>query len=320
MVHRLEKAGWPVLRMDVLGNIKVQDDEYWIRQGRAMWTHPELRPASPDPNEESYRLRSHDPDPQNQKPLWPEKYTPEVIDGLRHKHLPHEFNRLYLGLCHDEATAMCKREYIERCLTNGRNLGHYAMRSKYEGSNLTFTGLDLAVSPGEEHDDTAFFTFEILPDGMRVILDIDVGQWDGPTIMRKLIEKVKVYRSIIRVESNAAQMYIKQFALHSDVSLPVKAHMTGRAKAHPEHGVPGIFLEMANGAWAIPNDRYGKVHPHVQRFIDGCLYYTPSKHTDDVLMAAYFAREQAREWGVLGRRKAEDTKGAMSIADNIMSR
>lgn len=335
-LHVLEKAGWACLRMDILGNIQVQDDEEWMREGRKPWSHPGLRPATDSPAEVNYRLVGHDPDPRNEVPLFPERffYVKEPaktfaeaaemahadIAHRRTIHLPVEFNRLFLSICRDDSTAMCKREFVQASLAVAQRLDIKGFVSEYTGQNLTFTGLDLAVSPGEEHDDTAFFTFELRPDGTRVILDIDVGQWDGPTILKKVFQKEKAYKSIIRVESNAAQDYLRQFALLQDKSLPIKAHMTGRAKAHPEHGVPGFFLEMANGAWAFPNVK-GKVHPAMQRLIDASLYYVPSKHTDDCLMACYFAREMAKEWGVLGRPLGQTgSNGTGNLAMTIMAR
>ena len=123
-----------------------------------------------------------------------------------------------------------------------------------------------------------------------------------------------------------AQDFIKQFALERDRSIPIKAHVTtAQGKAHPQYGVEGLFLEFSNSAWRLPCDKRGNVHPQVQRFIDACLYYTPQHHTDDVLMAAFFAREQARDWGALSR--SDGGGGAASvggptpaIAANIMAR
>jgi len=320
LVHRLEKIGWPSLRMDVLGNVKVQDDAQWIAEGRGPWEHPELRPATSSTYEENYRLRSHDPDPGNAKTLWPEKFSESYVNGtLRFRHLPSEFNRAYMNQCRDDGTSMCKQEYIDLCKKKARDEKVYGLVERYRGSNPTFTGLDLAVSPGEENDDTAFFTIEVRPDGMRVLLDVEIGQWDGPTIIQKLFRKAEDYNSVVRVENNGAQDYIRQFALQTDRSLPIKAHTTGRAKAHPEHGVPGIFLEFSNGAWLLPNNKRGECPEQVQKFIDACLYYSPSRHTDDVLMAAYFAREQAKEWGLLVP-DPEHGRATGSISAGLMER
>lgn len=339
-IHMVEKLGWPTLRMDIYGNIKIQDDLDSIRDGGKFWEHPELRPASSSPREECYRLRAHDPDPKNEIPLWPERFFYEQpgsrvapaktmeeatemahkhIDFLRSSHLPQVFSQMYLNECRDDGSSMCKLEWITRCKERARSMNHLSMVSEYRGPNPTFTGVDLAFAKGSHADFTAFFTFEALPNGLRRILDIEIGQWDGPEIARIAALKVARYNSILRVEDNAGQTLLIQFAREKDISLPVKAHRTGKNKWSPDFGVQSVFLDMYNGAWLIPNDRQGRCHPHVQKWIDECLYFVPGQHSGDALMASWFAREQAREWGAL----VVDTGGGQqqgSIAMGIMSR
>ncbi len=327
LVHRLEKLGWGTMRMDVLGNIQVKDDEARVlrlrKEGNSdpEWDSELLRPASKSRSEPYSRLVEHDPDSNNSVPLWPERFDLEWVERKKREHLPHRFNQLYMNICRDDASSMCQLEWIERCKLNARERGHFAMRSTpfISGNPLIFTGVDLAISPGEEHDDTALFTFEVLPGGYRLVLDIEAGQWNGPVIMNKIIAKQKQYNSVIRVENNGAQEYLLQFTRAKDISIPIMAHTTGRTKSHPEYGVPGVFLEVFNGAWLIPNDRHGFVHPHIQAWIDSMLYYQPSKHTPDILMANYFAREQAREWGALVD-SAEGNAFEGSVGMSIMSR
>lgn len=324
LVQKFADAGWATLRMSIDGEINVQDDqqkrEFAQRYGLPWkpWDSPLLRPSTMDPNDATCRLATHDPDPTNEVRLWPERFDDTTVAKLQFDHLPHEFNRLYRCICRNDETSMCKVEYIERCKLNARKLGVHTMVAEYRGENPTFTGVDLAVDKGESRDETAFFTFEARPDGTRVILDVDVGQWPGPDIVKKIFEKQKAYKSIVCVESNASQMYIKQFALEQDKSLPVKARMTGRAKAHPQHGVAGFFLEMANGSWAFPNDPNGRTHPQIAKLINACMYYVPEKHTADVLMGVYMAREQAREWGIGPKRQMINGEGG--IGASIMSR
>ena len=711
VVGQYDKAGWASLRMSVDGEILIKDDvqkETVAKQFGIPWRPFDsdlVRPSTDNPNDLTCRLVAHDPDPGNATPLWPEAFPPVRIEQLRQEKLPYVFNRLYRCVVRDDDTARCKQEYIDRCLLVARKLGVFTMVSEYRGTNPTFTGIDLAISPGEEHDDTAFFTFESRPDGTRVILDYERGQWAGPETMKKMFAKQKAYNSVVRVESNAclvpgtnvltrergyvpiegvqvdehvwthkarwrpvielvsgtskfithasiaaglplsatpnhwfymreagrtpgrkgghhrpvgasqwvsvgfaqkpgyvalarptwpaakgvlrlpatrgseardvevdkelalflglymaeghstkrqvfltlshreahiatfvehvlrrlapgravttrrgqgtlrvvasstslaralapigksaaktlpvewlgwplelrqavvqgwlvgdgclrennpksawptqyfsgatisrtwamwvrvtmfeagftprldvsrrlsaviegrtvtrrpiymlawsgadsahlralmdteleeshwpkvkswpvqrspivldgghawarlkkgpgtwglyegpvhnlvveedesytaedvvvhnAQDFLRQFALEVDKSLPIKAHMTGRAKAHPEHGVEGFFLEMSNGAWAFPNDARGNAHPMIRRLIDACLYYTPSKHTDDGLMAVYMAREQARSWGSGPKRRGDDGLNGGSISANILAR
>jgi hypothetical protein len=573
VAHRFLKRGWPGLRMEIDGMIEIYNDDDW--------DCVELRPAAA--GSALCRLAAR----QDADPLWPEKYSAAKIEKLKSNHLPQRFNQLYRNICYDETTARCKSEWIEICKRKARDRGYWDLVPEYRGPNLTLTGVDLAVQAGEANDETAFFTFEAQPDGSRRILDIEIGQFDGPTIVRKLFAKHAAYNSIIRVESNAcfapgsnvltkqgympiecvtpgvevwthnarwrpvtraiegsakilctarawgnlpvrctpnhwfwlreagrdptwvsvgfvdvrgceasayaglaipkwsenadarqrrirsdyvfdcvtdiapsiewfgwpldlrlrmvrrwllgadteskwpsrisacsisrnwmlfarstlfeagyrptlsvasprkgningrniesramyimclntdksdaarsrivledgfawaklrspqpggpfepyggpvynleveddasfvvddyvvhnAQDFVRQFALNQDISLPIKAHVTGRAKAHPEHGVEGLFVELSNGAWAIPNDKTGNVHPMVARFINSCLNYSPTRHTDDVLMAAYFAREQAKAFGVGG--KVQQKSNMHQVVSSILSR
>ena len=348
LVHVLKNNGWATLIMTITGDVQVFDDAQRMRAGLAPWDHDLLRPKYQEGEDYTLRLvRDHEPDELNDVPLWPERFFVlpwEKADGtvlppaktwdeaveraradIENKRARHvvagEFNRLYMNICRDDDTAFCKQEWVDRCKEAARAEGFFDLVSEYRGGNPTFTGVDLAVSPGEENDDCAFFTFEVLPDRRRRILDIEIGQFDGPTIVRKLIQKSAAYNSIVRVENNAAQDFIRQFALQLDASLPVKPHTTGRTKAHPEYGVPGGFAEMSNGAWLIPNDKQGRCHPAVQKWIDGCLYYSPAKHTDDALMAWYFAREQAKEWGLLAPLpKGGQGQAGTPIAASLLAR
>ncbi len=324
LVGELERLGWATLRMSVDGDIEISDDATWMRKGRKPWDHRGLRPATSRPDETAYRLRAHDPDPDNAIPLWPEKFTAEHIEDLRTSHLPGAFARMYRCKTRDDETSFCKQEYIELCLRLAREQGHHHLLQRYEGQNPTFTGVDLAFGIGKEHDLTSFFTFEVLEDGVRKLIDVESGQWPGAEMMRKLLDKQQRYNSVVRIESNGAQILARDFALDIDRSIPIKAHTTtATGKAHPQFGVAGLFLEMSNGAWLIPNDRHGRVHKDVERFILECLHYVPTRHTADVLMAAFMAREQARLWGMLAPKKQRlggQSGGGGSIQMDLTSR
>lgn len=350
VIHYLadpRKKGWATLKMHITGDIHIHDDPRRIAAGKPYWDHPLLRPKYESGADLACRIvRPGYDDSKNDIPLFPERFLYgelEMPDGTklppartfeeaierakqdvenkrwRYRAAPGMFAKFYMANPRSNDDAWCKDEWIELCKKAARDAGFHELRQRFRDPSIpTFTGVDLAVSPGEESDDCAFFTFAVLPDRRRLILDIDVGKFDAATIIRKCIEKHEAYDSVIRIESNAAQDYIRQIVLQTDKLIPIKPHMTGRAKAHPEHGIPAGFAEMSNGAWLIPNDRFGNVHPNVQRWIDECRYYTPAKHTGDTLMAWYFAREQAKEWGLLaGGGRGEDPGG---IAASILSR
>jgi hypothetical protein len=326
--HARDKRGWATIRMDIYGDIEVWDDasteiETHPHYGK-YWDSDMLRPAEPaNTNNRCCRLVAHEPDPDNSVPLWPEERPIEWIENTKRELNFNTlvFNRNYRCLVRDDESSMCKQVFVDRCLKMARDLGIYGLVSVYKGPYLTFTGVDLAFAEHDKADETAFFTFEARPGGINVILDIEIGRWDSPTVIQKIIDKQKAFNSTVRVESNAAQIAIKQFALQRDKSLPIKAHMTGRAKAHPEYGVPGLFSEMENAAWVLPNSPRGQQSPQIERFIRDCLHYVPSKHTADILMAAYFAREQKREWmGLSGKGNQAGTPGQPSAIAGVMSR
>lgn len=299
VLHRKEKQGWATLRMQVDGSLYVKDDAMTLDRP---WDHHLLKPH-PDADTHTdgdlgERLTYKGWEPGDM--LWKGHPTIPSIEYLKFKYpVTQEFNRLYMSVCRDDGSSFCKSAWIEQAKKAGRDLGHKQFIHTRKGGR-TFTGVDLAVQQGEENDFCCFFTFETLDDGRRLILDIDVGRFDGPTIVEKIEEKHARYDSIIAVENNGAQDFIRQFVVKGRVWIPIKAHLTGRNKAHPEHGIISMFTEIAQGAWVFPNDAPRPLHPAMQKFIDECLYYAPSRHTGDVLMAAWIAREQARKFGMLG--------------------
>jgi hypothetical protein len=294
--HLEENAGWPTLTMDIYGNIRVTNAEgSWLAEAeRTMLRWSKTRPGW-------YRLKAHDPDPDEEIPLWPARYPLWRIQEIRHgKHgqggmLPHEFARLFLCQPFDEGAARCQRDWIERCKKRGVGT---TFVSRYDGNEPTFTGIDLGIGQKIKHDKTVLFTFAMERDGSRRILDIESGRWDGFTIVKKLISKHDNYNSSVAVETVSAQDWLRQWALKTRKDLIVRAHITGADKRSLDFGVESIFNELQNEAWIIPCDDDGKCHPEVQMWIDGMLYYQPPPaHTADHLMACWIARERSRKSG-----------------------
>lgn len=305
LLHELRKRGFPTLRMDVLGNVYVYGDTEFGLEGQP--GAEDLRDATPndgpqlaDEGSQPLRLVGNDHEPPGRRTLWPDRYDEQRVETDLRPNI--QFNQLYMNMPRDDSQAMCKVEYVDRCKEVARSFGVYGFTgggSHYRERRdaYTFTGVDLAVARGEENDYTSLFTFEVRTTGHRVILDIEYGRWAGKTIVEKIARKHKDYDSIVAVENNAAQDFLLQWALDQDVTLPIMPYTTGRSKAHPEYGIPGLFVQMANGAWAFPNQG-GVCHPNMQRLIDDCLYYVPSAHTGDVLMSMFIAHEISKKFGL----------------------
>jgi hypothetical protein len=316
LVNRLEKNGWPCLTMRIDGTIVITNTD---------WDTDDIRPAN-DVSADC-RLTAHGPDPDNVIPLWPAKFSNEVIADIRRETLPITFARLFMASTTDDETALCKQAYIEECKKTARQLGFHEMgglRKAFWNQLPTFIGVDLAVSEKGSADDTAIFAFCVMEDGTRVPLHIEYGKWPVDVILAKVIAAYETYGGIVIVENNGAQQYLVQLIRKLDKSIPVRSHTTTSAKANPVWGVPALFTEMSNGAWAIPNDKAGRIMDKaVQRWVNEMLEYKPKEHTGDVLMACYFAREMARKVGALvsAQRRAPGTAGpGAAIAAAVMMR
>lgn len=287
--HLQEQAGWPTMQMDIYGNIQIWNaDASWLHMAEQKYLRPSLH------EEGVYRLREHGPDPLEEIPLWPDRMSVADIAQIRRTTMPHEFARLYLCEPFDAEAARCQKDWVEKCKKLG--IGTTLVRN-YQGPNPVFTGLDLGIGTGGKHDLTVFFTFELLPDGSRRILNIESGRFLGPRIVEMIADMHKRYGAVIVVENNAAQDYIRQFTLELHKDIIIKAHTTTRQnKTHEDFGVESIFTELSQGAWIIPCDLHGNVEPEVEKWIEDMLMYMPHKHTGDHLMACWIARERARRF------------------------
>lgn len=308
LLHDLENLSWPTMRMDAYGAIRFSNTTFGM-EGQSGEDLVEPDEAGSDVCVLSKMKGEQDPD---KRTLFPARFTITRLDDIKSKTLPIVFASNFQSICRDDEAAMCKEEYIEKCKALGRRISlHAPVRGKTEaqdgyqftGAFPVFHGVDLAVKKGEKRDYVALFTIELrdFPEfnlaGVRVVLDVEYGQWPGPEIVRKIIARYDRYGGEVVVEDNGAQAYIRQFTLEQRTDLLCVPYVTNATKHHAEYGVPGVFGEMAQGAWALPNLPNGAIpYRGIARFVRECLYYEPDKHTGDILMAGFFARERARKF------------------------
>lgn len=366
LTYALERAGWPTLTMSIEGDITVTNADDWDtdelrcdprsrnprNEGLRLTVHDSEDYGAPlcRKTKEGEIVRALDEEIEQQRrgerndlfyfdvdgeiPLWPEKFPIEAIEELRDVTFasePQTYNQMYRCVCRDDASAKCKVEWIERCKDQAIAIGHHSFVHEYRGSNITVTGVDLAIGEEDKHDYTALFTFEVLPliviptdkgnrtvKNARKILDIEYGRFAGRKIVDKIIDKVRRYNSFVRVETNAAQDFLRQWVLDVDIAIPVKAHTTGKNKTQRIIGVEGLFIELEQGAWIIPCDPITRaMHDGTRRWIDECLYYQPPPaHTGDLLMASWLGRAQARALGAFDG----EGRGTGNLAASVAAR
>lgn len=227
------------------------------------------------------------------EPRWPERWPKERIARTRETLGPLEFARQLLCVARDDSEARFKKEWIDWCLERGAGKQLVYGMDRLPPGFKTYTGVDLAVQQKDGADLTCLFTIAVHPQGDREILNIESGRWSGPEIIARIIETHRRYMSICVVENNASQDFIIQFA-RGQFAVPIRPFTTGRNKAHPEFGVEALAAEMAGRKWIIPSQGGQAAHPEIFNWIQEMLFYQPSSHTGDRLMASWFAKEGAR--------------------------
>lgn len=292
LTYYLEKdAGWATVVMDIYGDIRFTNAKAeWMVQAQAEGI---IRPHRFKPD--VWRLAAHGNDPDEVIPLWPGRYPLSAIAEARREFPPHEFARMFLCEPFEPGAQRCQQDWVEKCKMHGLGL---TLVDRYRGSNPTFMGVDLGIGQSGKNDMTVFFVFEVLPNGKRRILWIESGRWSGKAIVDKLIDIYDRYHVVAAVENVQAQEFLRQWAIDERADLKLRPHTTNRVNKNAvDFGVESIFTEIQQGAWIIPCDTNGVCEPEVQKWIDEMLFYQPTKHTGDRLMACWIGRELARRNG-----------------------
>lgn len=231
--------------------------------------------------------------------LWEAQFPQEHAQFLWANMTPHAFARKYCCRTRDDQFARFRRAWIERCLRNGKGktLLDEPPTAFWQGPFLPcFTGVDLGVGQKEEHDLSVLFTIALMPGKRRLVVDIQAGRWTAPEIVQRILRTQRRYRSIVVVENNAAQDFIRQFVEEKE-TIPIEPHNTGRNKHDEDFGIETLGVELRAGRWIIPANMAGEAaDPEIRAWISEMLNYTPEDHTGDRLMASWIARERAREY------------------------
>lgn len=226
------------------------------------------------------------------EPAWPARWPVHRIEEKRIELGPTEFARSLLCEARTDDESWVQTEWIKRALRQGAGMP-LGPASPPLGSAPTFTGVDLSVGskPGRG-DLTCLFTIQVDPrTEQRHVVDIQSGRWQGPEILDRIIRTHRRYGSLVIVENNAAQEYLAQF-LRASTAIPVISFTTtSKSLRHQEYGLHTLAVEFANGKWTIPCDSETDMAPEVREWIDEVLYYSPSAHAGDRLMASWFARQ-----------------------------
>jgi hypothetical protein len=264
---------------------------------------------------------------------YPSRWPLERIEHVRaEEYGPTEFARMMMCQARADEDARFQAAWIDKCKarSNGyplfKSLEHFVdwvgpefweargidwdfrqKRFRPPPGFLILTGVDLGISQRDSADPSVLFTVLVWPDGTRQVLDIRRGRWQSPLIIKNVVDVYDRFKSSFFVENNAAQQYLVQWIHEDHPWINVKGFRTGKNKRDLAYGVESIAGELEDGMWLIPNED-GAVHPNVKIWEQEMLFYSPDGHTGDCLMASWIAREAARAYGALRRRRTAEVR------------
>lgn len=137
--------------------------------------------------------------------------------------------------------------------------------------------------------------------GPRRLLDVVRGDWNEVKAVAELSRIVSRYPEAIthiRGESNGAQKWIVT-SVSKKLGRMIQPYRTSGSKWDANTGIPALAAAFDNGLWILPSDEFGDAQGEVAELIRGMERFDPSRagldHTDDRLMALFFADGLARE-------------------------
>jgi len=238
-------------------------------------------------------------DPRDQwRPMWPAQFSLARLLAIYDETTPGNFARKYLCKIQNSESARFQGAWIDAAIHEGRLFQRFPLPPLVTGGGRPlqhFTGVDLAVGAKATSDLTVILTIAIDDRGRRILVDLQSGRWQAPDILAKLKAVHETYQSQVLVEDNGAQAFLLQWA--QDWGVPARPFTTGRNKYDERYGIESLAVEMRSGLWVIPSGYPGGLNPELKALVSEMVTYQPDQHTGDRLMAMWFAREGARQFG-----------------------
>ena len=242
----------------------------------------------------------HD-DPAEWRPIWPAQWPASRLRDRQQNTPETTFSRKYLCQVRMDSTSRFRQEWLDTMVRLGKGHTFSAEAPMAQGGIRRlpcFTGVDLGVGQKKENALTSFVTIALRDDSRRGYVNIESGHWQSPEIADRLESHYRRFDSVIRVESVSAQMHLIDMV--RDRNIPIEAHNTSAlgktGKFDEEWGIESIAVEMRNRWWMMPSGATGEnIHPEGLALMRDMLYFNPTEHTPDRLIALWLA------WSALKR-------------------
>lgn len=233
--------------------------------------------------------------------LWPDRF-PYADLYMKRISSPYSFARMYQCDPSSHPNQKFSERDLELALEKGKNfILQDSSRTEYE-TDMTVSGLDLAISQESSRDDTALVSIDRvrygngkINTGDIIIRNIERGKLSPDDVRKMVLEHDRVLRPTgIRVESNGYQEAMSRDL--QDYSIPVRSYHTGGEKNDPDIGVNSLAVLLSQGKLILPySSKDARTRQLITQLVNEMRSY-PDGHTGDSLMALWFAFSEMRDY------------------------
>lgn len=229
--------------------------------------------------------------------LWEARWSYDKLMERKEQVGSMSFNKSYQNEASSAEDAVFQAEWLEEAKFKGKTR-KLLMNFRYDiwdlGQLTIAGGVDLAISQKDDSDYTAMAVVGQTREGMKIPLYLLREKLSPAQTKAKIISLNERFNpDVIMVENNAYQEALRR-DLADSTSVPVKGYTTGGEKYDIDIGVNSLAVDFENGKWILP---YSNEDPYTQQMIDilvGGMLDFPGGHTEDLLMALWFANNGLR--------------------------
>ncbi len=229
--------------------------------------------------------------------LWDDKWTWDLLMERKLSSGSLSFNRAYRNMVISAEDQVFQKEWLEDAMSGSRKLVRFVNYASWDLGAMTVTGgMDLAISKKDGSDDSAIAIIGRTKSGVKIPLWLDYGKWSPSEQRKMIVEMFERYPMMKKftVESNAYQASLVR-DMNEMTDLPIAGYGTGGEKFDEDIGINSMAVEFENGKWILPyNDSSEYTRRMVDYLIGGMLGF-PGGHTNDLLMALWFANTAMRD-------------------------
>lgn len=237
-------------------------------------------------------------DEEKKKTLWEDRWGWDELMALKQVMGSRSFNLAYRNQVTAAEDAVFQAGWLNEAKDRGKQrrlIRSYTSSRSDLGNIVKASGIDLAISKSKNSDFTAMAVVARKQDGTKIPLWLSRDKLSPAETRSRIVALHERYQPDIHVVENNAYQESLRRDLADTTDLPIVGYTTGGEKYDELIGINSMAVEFENGKWILPYDSEDEYTVRmVDILVDGLLRF-PSGHTEDLVMALWFANNGLRQ-------------------------